>query len=153
MIHRDRVCAMTAAAFTVFVVIPAVLIGYDRVPPFEFIDARIMESAAAPGEEVDIRYTVRNVTKECSGSVERVFFDSTGKTFYLGNGPTIYDRIVGRDDKNGAFDRQWRIPTGAASGPGVYVADPVFWCNPLQQFYPIKGARQKATITVVRPGR
>lgn len=153
MIHRDRVCAITAAAFTIFVVIPGILIGAGRSLPFEFIDARMMESAASPGQEVDVRYTIRNVTKECSGSVERFFVDSQTRTFFLGKSSTIYHRVVSRGDTDGSFDRQWRIPPGAAPGPGLYIAYPEFWCNPLQQLWPIKAPTQKASITVVRPGQ
>ena len=153
VIHRDRVCLALAVTFTVGIVVPSILIGWDRTLPYEFIDARIMESAAAPGQEVDIRYTVRNVSKECSGTVHRIFIDSSGRTFFLGESPTIYQLLLAKGE-NGVFDRQWKIPPGAAPGPGLYVAYPKFWCYPLQWLYPVKPAvPYKATVTVVRGGR
>lgn len=154
MIHRDRVCLALAIAFTGFFVVPGILIFWDRTLPYEFIDARIMESTATPGQEVDVRYTIRNVTKECSGTVNRIFIDSSTRTFFLGESPTIYNLLVDKSDSIGVFDRQWKIPASAAPGPGLYVAYPKFWCYPLQWLYPVKpAAPYKATVTVVRAGR
>lgn len=153
VIHRETLCFVIAMIFSAVVVIPGILIFYDRTLPFELIDSRMVETTASPGQQVDVRYTVRNLSKSCDGYVDRFFFDASGRAFYLGTSRIVYSRLLDPNKPTGSFDRQWRIPESAASGPGVYVADPKFWCYPLQHLYPVRGASQKTPITVVRSGR
>lgn len=128
-------------------VIPSILIFGNRSLPFQYIDANMIEASAAPGSSVHVRYTVTKVSKACSGSVQRYFFDATGRVFFLGETPAIYYRLM-QDRTEGTFERSWVVPAEAAPGEGVYVAYVEFWCNKVQALFPIKAPTQKARLII-----
>lgn len=145
--NREALCAALALVFTFTVVIPSILIWGDRSLPFHYIDSNMVETSAAPGSRVHVRYTVTKVSKACSGNVQRYFFDATGRVFFLGETTTIYYRLL-QDKTEGVFERSWTVPVEAAAGEGIYVAYVEFWCNKVQAFFPIKAPTQKARLIV-----
>lgn len=149
VIHRETLCFAIAAIFAMTVVVPGILIFWDRGAPLEFVDATVVGGSVLPGQRAETRFTVRQVTKECRGRVERFFYDSAGKGYFLGEGPTIYHRMLDGAD-HGAFSRGWTVPADAAPGKGTYIAYPEFWCQPLQFLWPIKAPPQKASVLVIK---
>lgn len=150
MIRREALCFGLAMIFTTMVVVPGILIFWDRSPPFQYIDALVPEKAVHAGDAAHVRITINKVQKDCRGRVERYFFDSTGRAFFLGESPVIYFRAI-EERRAGAFERRWLMPADAAPGEGYYVFYPEFWCNPVQYLYPIKPGPQKARVTVLPP--
>lgn len=152
MINREALCAALALVFTFTVVIPSILIFGDRSLPFQYIDAAMVDQVAVPGQRVHVRYTVAKVSKDCSGTVQRYFFDGAGRVFFLGEAPAVYYRVVS-DPVAGTFEMPWVVPLEAAPGDGLYVAYVEFWCNKVQALFPIKAPPQKARVTVLMPNR
>lgn len=151
VLQREALCAALALIFTATVVIPGILIFWDRALPFEYVDATIVEKAASPGDRVHFRLTVRKVDKECRGRVDRVFVDSTGRVFPLNDQPTAYQFFPSRGDLR-TIERAFRIPEEAATGEAAYVSFPEFWCYPLQFLFPVKAPTLRAKVTVVPKG-
>lgn len=150
MIERHSVCVAlaTVAGAVLFSVIT---VFWSSGQPFEVVDAKIVERAAAPDDVATFRMSVRRVNRSCRGVVKRVFIDSSGHPFQLQPMRVFYGGI----EQQGSvpipvIERYVRIPEKAADGEGTYVEFPTFWCNPMQALYPIEMPPIRATVRIVR---
>lgn len=150
IIRREAACAALSLIFASTVVVPGILIFFDRSLPFEYVDTAMVEKTALPGQRVHFRLTVRKVDKTCRGHVDRVFLDATGRVFPLRAEATAYQYFR---TENGLriVERSFTIPDEAAPGEGTYASFPEFWCYPLQFLWPIKAPPLRAKLLVLSP--
>lgn len=139
--------AITAAFMAWFYMLPLL----DRTPPFEVISHTISPTSVAPGETVTITYEVHRV-RECNGRVDRIFVDATGLKHVADPVPSAYRN---NSQRTGAetvrFARSFVIPAGMAFGPAVYAPLTTYWCNWLQQVFPVEVEIPPIQFRVIAP--
>lgn len=111
----------------------------DRRAPFEMVSYEPRPTRA--GEAAIFRAVVkRDVSRSCSSSYSRLFYDSTGSRFDVTTGEQIMSADALSDlarRSPAAMVLSVVIPPAAAPGPGALVTVVNYVCNPLHQIFPV----------------
>lgn len=146
--HRDVTCVVLAMLFSAVFVVPPIMIFGDRSLPFEYGHTYSKSEFLHAGETGTNVFTVKDARKNCNGEFKRFFTDAKGNRFYLGTYRTSYEHGLAVTDGR-SFSKDWTVPLSAQPGPGLYEAEPTFWCNWFQGAYPIAAATVKIKVTIL----
>lgn len=113
--------------------------GLDRRAPFE-LDS-YTANPARPGDAAIIRASVRrDLSRRCSVTYSRMFFDASGARFDVTMGAQLMNAQA-LDDLNrrspDALVLSVTVPPLAAPGMGQLVSVLDYVCNPMHQLYPV----------------
>ncbi len=112
----------------------------DREPPFHLIEAHSKPVKA--GENTTIKALVkRDLSRKCSVTYSRVFYDGVGTRHDLMDTPQKTNAKGIEDlDRRGPNELRYgvEIPSAAVKGPGTVVTFLDYECNPIHKYYPIQ---------------
>lgn len=146
--RRAVFCVALACVFNAVFIVPPIMIFGNRTLPFDTVMVFPKTPFAAAGSTVVNVFVVKDVRNECASEFDRFFTDSQGNRYFLGTHRGSYRH--GLDMTEGRrFEREWKIPDDARTGPAMYEAEPRFWCNWFQQIVPIKAPTVRIPINVV----
>jgi len=130
--HRERVCAVIAAAAGLLFVLPFLFLLLDRAPPYERQSGRIVPENPKAGDTVAVHWTGERV-RSCFGTVNRIIIDSSGVIHAFEAVDAVYaDATQGK-----LLVREFTLPTQLPEGPAIYRATSLYVCNPVQRLWPI----------------
>lgn len=146
--HSDITCVVLAMLFSAVFVVPPIMIFSDRSLPFQYGHTYAKTDYLHAGQIGTNVFTVKDARKNCNGEFSRFFTDAKGNRFFLGTFRTSYQHGLSVSEGR-SFTKDWIVPLGAMPGPGLYEAEPRFWCNWIQGIYPIKADTVKIKVTIV----
>ena len=74
-------------------------------------------------------------SNDCDGVTHRYIVDSVGTLIQLDDAPVFHHEITSENyGKPFTFTKPLPIPSGLASGPAIYHAEVLRWCNVFQEF-------------------
>lgn len=125
----------------------------NRGQPFEFVHTYIKPELVTPGGRFTIFFIVRDITKNCPGTVRRAVVDSRGNIWPLPvSGADYFDNDTDPGRLTHTFAHTFRLDEAAAPGPAVYRARAQFWCNVFQKYiWPIDGDTTVVDFTISVP--
>lgn len=133
---REIACHGIAASFGLAVVLPIMVMLFDRDQPFTLYNATTEPSPAIPGKPLVITFEV-DVVRQCEGEVVRSIVDHTGRVFTFKRERTWYHEALATGRVK--FTREIIVPIGSKPGSATFHADVTRWCNSLQKiFHPIR---------------
>lgn len=111
----------------------------DRDAPFVLLDYHV-DAVKAGGNTVVIADVRRDMSRSCSVSFSRTFFDSKGTRFELTEGSQMMNRaaleLYNRRSPN-ILAFNVAVPKAAAPGWGTVMTPLDYECNPIHQWRPI----------------
>ena len=114
--------------------------SFDRHAPFELLDYKA--GRGKPGDTIVIYGNVRrDVERHCSVTYSRHFYDSTGASYELTQGPQLMSSAA-LDELNRINPDTIRlaiqIPKAAAPGRGKVLVSLEYTCNAVHKLWPIE---------------
>ncbi|CDS48912.1 hypothetical protein [Polaromonas sp. CG9_12] len=113
--------------------------GLERTPPFVLLG--YTANAARPGEQIVVHARVqRDLTRRCSVTYSRSFYDAAGTRYDLTQGDVLMNAAA-LDDLSRRMPRELvfgiTAPRSATPGRAAIVTALDYVCNPMHLLYPI----------------
>ena len=137
--YLATILVLVGIALMALVVTQLVIWGLDRRVPFAMTGYHA--NPALPGDVVIVRAVVeRDLSRKCSVSYSRMFFDSAGSRYDITSGAQMMNADA-LDDLNrrnpNALVLSVTLPPQATPGKGALVTVLDYACNPMHQLFPV----------------
>lgn len=114
--------------FNIFVVGPSLFIfWYNEDGPLVYDQRTILTPTVPPGGKLKIRISAQVIKKNCVGTAKRTIVDSSGAR-------TDFEEIPRPNEPD--LNVTIMVPLGAAPGRAIYLAQTIWRCNPVQEWFP-----------------
>lgn len=129
-LRRTIICQVVAASIGMTVVLPLIIMAFDREAVAKFTDTKISPSEIYPGQTVTISWR-GNQYRACNGEIRRTVIDSSGRYFNYAIEPTGGGTVRPSDAR---LTKEFMTPEGMTPGRAEYIAKVWRWCNWVQHW-------------------
>lgn len=132
--RRDIICAGITTVICLFAVAPLTFMLTDTTPPYVYLHGEIVPPEAGAGTDVSVHWDIK-VNRFCEGWIQRQIVDAHGEIHSYDPTPAAHPSDVAPSQS--MLVREFKLPEHITPGPAKYSAYACYYCNVLQEWWPL----------------